>query len=189
MNTMSRKLFLMVSICMGLFILGLLSGVFAAILEDSDYDESSQNGLVKYWSTTALNSITNSFGGQLGNCSATTYHWGKMENVSYPLQGTLDVRFSLWAGSLWDHYPAWPIDYGSCDPGLSPEGIRDQKIGPVLPKGGGTFTWSLYLTNTRNFGANTGTHYFRAFTTIMDSTGHVDLQLKTTVGPYGLPTN
>lgn len=159
-------------------------------LEDSDYKEWNANGLVKYWSVCALNSITNSFGGQLGNCSATTYHWGKMTNVGYPNQGTGHVTFALYAGSLWDHLD-FNIDWDAC--GFFPaEGEQGSKIGEALYKGGDTFTWSLYLTNTRNFGANTGTHYFRAFTTTMASEG-IGEQCKSIVPPdggaYGLPTN
>ena len=127
---------------------------------------------MKYWSYVELNSITNSLDGVPGKYSATTYHWGRMENVNYPTY----VTFGLFYGSLWDHPEEEDVDYTACS--SHDEGEVGDYQGPKLYKGD-SWSWGVFLTNTFNFGG-LGEHLFRAFTTTMDYGGKGE-QCKTVI--------
>ncbi len=181
---MSRKIFILTLAVTSLFILGLLTGVFAAIQEDSDYGvdpPGSTDPNVKYWSKVALTSVTNAVGGQWGHYSATSWHWGKVENVDYHRDITLQVS----GGSIWDHDDAlndndlhtakwWAVDPD--EPGLDPpdadtgEGEWDQKSGGRVNAGDSPTELSFTLTNSYNYGS-TGEHTIRGFTTTVSTNG------------------
>ena len=166
MSRKSRKIFIMVSVLVGFFILGLLGGVFAATSDNNYCEWRSPLGdilWVKYWSSIWLNSFTNSFGGIPGNFSAVTTNTGKMENVAY--NGNLD--FGLFVGSDWDNTPGMPIDWWQC--ANSPKGVVDDHRGDDLDVGESD-SWQMNLTNTHNFG-QLGVHWFAAFATSMDYGG------------------
>ena len=177
---MSRKIFTLTSVLMSLFILGLLSGVFAALEEDSDSAVSPDPPAapnVKYWSKVALNSVTNSFGSQSGHYSATHWHWGKLENVDH----WRDITIQVSGGSTWDHtnedndlntakwWAVVPNDGGT--PGADTgEGEWKTENGSTLDPGDPPTELSFTLTNSHNYGS-IGTHTIRGFTTTVSTNG------------------
>ena len=177
---MSRKIFILASVVTSLFILGLLTGVFAAIKVDDDYKvwpDAPESPQVKYWSHVALNSVTNAFGGDVGHYSATTWHWGKLQNVNYRPHGSREITIQVLGGSIWDN-TGDDNDIHTAK-AVGDEGEWREVNGPSLDKGDAPATLSFKLTNSHDYGA-LGTHTIRGFTNTVTREGHPGKQSKAT---------
>ena len=181
---MSRKIFILTSVLTSLFILGLLSGVFAALVSDDDYQVhpfgsqgDEENIQVKYWSHVALNSVTNAFGGELGHYSATTWHWGRLHNVNYRPHVPHEITIRVIGGSIWDN-DGEDNDIHTAK-AVGDEGAWREVDGPSLDRGDPPAAVSFSLTNSHNYGA-IGTHTIRGFTNTVTRGGRPGAQSKAT---------
>ena len=180
---MNKKTFTLTSILMSFFIIGLLSGVFAAIREDSGYARWKAPPApleIEFFTKVALNSVTNSFGGEEGHYSATTWHWGKLHNINYKPHSSPNTTLSVVGGSLWDNSHIVDVDIHVVErPDLAELAAAARREGATLHKGDPPAELQFALTNSHDFGV-LGTHLIRGFTNTSTLEGAPATQTKAT---------
>ena len=180
---MNKKTFTLTSILISFFIIGLLSGVFAAIREDSGYARwhvAPEPLEIEFFTKVALNSVTNSFGGQAGHYSATTWHWGKLHNINYKPHSSPDTTLYVVGGSLWDNSHIVDVDiHVVTRADLAHIAASARRRGATLTKGDPPAELQFYLTNSHNFG-ELDTHLIRGFTNTSTLEGAPAAQTKAT---------